>query len=838
MPVMDRDRWRVLEPLLDEALDLAPDDRERWFDALRSTSPDVANELSVLLHEEDTLDRGFLERPTAVSLAGLGLGGWTLEQSIGHGGMGSVWLARRSDGRFEGVAAVKLLNLALVTDVGQARFRREGSTLARLTHPSISRLLDAGVSPSGQPYLVLEHVDGQPVDAYVAARRLTIEARVRLFLQVLDAVGHAHASLIVHRDLKPSNILVTPEGRVKLLDFGIAKLLDDERPIVNSAEAIATSGSGQPVATATTGDLGGALTPEYAAPEQVTGDPITTATDVYAAGVLLYVLLSGRHPTATGSRTSAEVLAALIEREPAPLGLNDLDAILDQALRKRPEERYQTAGAFAGDLSRWLGHEPVSARRQSLGYRAGKFVRRHQGGVIAAMAVVMLSGVYMAVVVRDRARLRSALAASETNAARAEQVTDFAVGLFEGRGGGAAYADSTSARELLSRAADRAHELKGQPIIEAQMLELIGRIRAAIGDYTAARDVLSEALALRRRELGTDHPDVATSMIDLAQADRWADNDAKAVPMLREALAIRRRRYGPTDVRTTDALYQLATAMHMGGDYRGAKPLIDEWLAATMTQPRRVTPERAEQLRALSYVFHFTHRLPEAERMAREQIALLTALYGPAHWRVGAAMSHLGGILDAEGDSIRADTVHHAAVALLRRAYPEGDPELASALRNLGYNLTTRAQYDESERVWREAADLYSKEGKETVNYANALSELGRVQMRQRKYVEAESTLRAVLALRVQSLKPSSPVEVRARQYLGEALLGEGRYTEAEPLLLDIVRGPASQTLMRGAVPQVASELVRLYEAEGRPEEAAKYRAMAATSQSPSAPRK
>jgi serine/threonine-protein kinase len=210
---MDRDRWRILEPLLDAALDLEPARRADWLDELRTTSPDIAAELSALLGAEATLEKArFLERPTTVSLAGMNLGGWTLERPLGRGGMGSVWLARRSDGRFEGTAAVKLLNPAFVSDKGQARFRREGSALARLAHPGIARLLDAGVSPSGQSYPVLEYVDGVPIDAYVAQRHLTTASRVRLCLQILDAVAHAHANLMVHRDLKPSNMLVTSDG--------------------------------------------------------------------------------------------------------------------------------------------------------------------------------------------------------------------------------------------------------------------------------------------------------------------------------------------------------------------------------------------------------------------------------------------------------------------------------------------------------------------------------------------------------------------------------------------------------------------------------------------------
>jgi tetratricopeptide (TPR) repeat protein len=366
-------------------------------------------------------------------------------------------------------------------------------------------------------------------------------------------------------------------------------------------------------------------------------------------------------------------------------------------------------------------------------------------------------------------------------------------------------------------------------VIEAQMLALIGRIRAQIGDYEAARDVLTEALALRRRLLGADHPDVATSIIDLARAEDATDKDASAVPMLREALVIRRRWYGETDVRTTDALYALATAAHASGDYRDAKLLFDQWLAATRRQAPRLTPERAAQLGTVAMIYHISRRLPEAEQLSRETIALLTAIYGPAHSRVGVELSHLGGIIDLEGDSIRADSIHRAAVALLRHAYPAGSTSLAGALRNLGYNLTTRGLYDEAEAVWAESAAMYAKDGKATVNYANAMSQLGHAQMRHGKFVEAERTLREVLALHGPLLTASGPIGLRTRQYLGEALLGQGRYAEAEPLLLEIIQRPTA-TQERGTGSQVARDLVRLYDAEGRPDEAAKYRSMAAAS--------
>ncbi|MBK5188901.1 MAG: serine/threonine protein kinase, partial [Gemmatimonadaceae bacterium] len=368
MASLDPDRWRELSPLVDRMLDLTESDRESWLEELRTDSPELAAELSSLMASDSAADaRAFLDTPPNVTLSGIELGAYTLERPLGSGGMGSVWLARRTDGRFEGCAAVKLLNLALVTPTGQARFRREGSVLARLTHPGIARLLDAGVSAGGQPYLVLEYIDGQRIDDYAAEKALSRDARIRLFLQVLDAVGSAHANLIVHRDLKPSNILVTNDGVVKLLDFGIAKLLD-----TNSVDRAAL-----------TADGARALTPDFATPEQLQGAAITTATDVYALGVLLYILLTGRHPRPL----SADNIRASFEAEPPKVHPADLDTILGKALRRDAHERYQTVAAFADDLARFLRHEPVSARRASLAYRVRKLVRRNRAGVAAVAAV-------------------------------------------------------------------------------------------------------------------------------------------------------------------------------------------------------------------------------------------------------------------------------------------------------------------------------------------------------------------------------------------------------------------------------------------------------------------
>ncbi len=414
MPRPSPDSWKTISRLLDELLDLPAESRAGWLASLRARDPQTGAAVSAWLDEFEVMEASqFLAdrsapAPTTSALIGLEVGTYRLVELIGQGGMGTVWLAERHDGVFDQRVAVKMLNAALMDPAGTARFSREAGILARLTHPSISRVLDAGVSSLGAPYLVLEHIQGEHIDPYCDERRLGVAERLYLFLDVLAPVAHAHANLIVHRDLKPANVFVTSEGHVKLLDFGIAKLLP-----------------GQADSPTMSGTRDGALTPAFAAPEQLTGGAITTATDVYALGVLLYQLLTGHHPSLSGTVTPAALIDAVVHRDPAlassaatqPGGAGepapdeiasarattperlrqrlsgDLDTILATALKKAPGERYASVAALEADLRRYLRHEPIAARPDSRRYRTAKFVRRHRAAVaLAAVAVLALVG--------------------------------------------------------------------------------------------------------------------------------------------------------------------------------------------------------------------------------------------------------------------------------------------------------------------------------------------------------------------------------------------------------------------------------------------------------------
>jgi eukaryotic-like serine/threonine-protein kinase len=411
MPTLSPEQWQALIPHLDEALGMTDAERSIWLSSLRTQDPTLADQLEMLLGEHRALaEKGFLEKYSvrfkAPGLAGQTVGVYTLVSQIGQGGMGSVWLGERNDGRFEREVAVKFLNIALLGQGGEERFKREGIILGRLAHSHIAELLDAGVSQAGQPYLVLEYVEGDHIDRHCDQHRLNVEARIRLFLDVLRAVAQAHANLIVHRDLKPSNVLVRNDGQVKLLDFGIAKLLESEGQ------------AGDPTRLTVEGVR--AMTPDYAAPEQLKGEAVTTATDVYALGVLLYVLLTGQHPVGSGRHTPAELVRAIVDTDPArpsdsviPPRTNagisttnaanrattpdklsrllrgDLDTIVAKALKKEPPERYASVTALADDLRRYLKNQPISARPDTLAYRAAKFVGRNRTAVVLATLAIV-----------------------------------------------------------------------------------------------------------------------------------------------------------------------------------------------------------------------------------------------------------------------------------------------------------------------------------------------------------------------------------------------------------------------------------------------------------------
>ena len=859
MPRISADRWRVLSPYLDQALEMSAEGRTAWLASISARDAALAAELGAILAQHKTVhDSGFLERPVldprvamAPSLAGHVIGSYRLVSHIGEGGTGSVWLAERSDGRFKGRAAVKLLNIALVGRAGEERFIREGTILARLRHPRIAHLIDAGVSATGQPYLVLEHVDGQTIDRYCDERTLGIEARVRLFLDVLEAVSHAHANLIVHRDIKPANVLVSSGGAVKLLDFGIAKLIEHDP----------TSSTTTAVSSTIARDGGTALTPQFAAPEQLSGEPVTTATDVYALGVLLYVLLTGEHPAGRALESQVSLLRAIIEAEAprpsdiaatdgqhagvrgtTPRGLRralrgDLDAIVATALKKKPSERYVSVDAFAADLQRFLRHEPVAARPATPGYRVRKFVRRHYGGVAMSAAVVLLVSGMTTVHTR---RLSAERDQAERERLKAVKVSELLMGLLTSadpytiRQG----AGEPTVRALLDAGAAQVQkDLAREPGLQAEMLTAMGRTYRRLGQFARAQQLLEEALAAGQKAFGEEHPQVAQTLDYLGAVLADKGDYAGAGRTLERALAIRRRLLGEHgDVAVT--LVELGRVYQDQGLNQRAEPLHREALDIRRRVLGPDHRETAVSLSDLASVLRLNGDTAGAEALLKQSLELNIRTRGADHPNTAAALHDLALIAASRGDAFGAEAGLRQALAMQRKALGDNHPVVASTLNSLARTLRDQRRYDEAAEALQDALRITRGAfGDDHQLVAIYTINLASIQRARNQPALAERLLHE--GLRIRSRAPGIvPVRRRtareddwtlgaARSLLGACLLAERRYAEAETVLLDARRQLEALPASGGAEMKVAiARLIELYVAWGRTDKAAAFRAL------------
>ena len=618
-PTVDASLWHELSGHLDRALDLQPDERERWLTNLAASQPLIVAALRNLLVERDALNAcGFLQNPPQAiadltqrhrtSLAGKQIGAYTLDRLIGRGGMGEVWLAARSDGRFEGRCAIKFLDRLIARPRVADRFRHEGRLLARLGHPNIARLLDAGSTDDGHQFLVLEYVDGERIDHYCSSHSLDVEARVRLFLDAVAAVAHAHSQLIIHRDLKPSNVLVTRDGIVKLLDFGIAKLVDPERGPGDSAMTRAEEI---------------VLTPEYAAPEQLLGDVPSTATDVYQLGMLLYVLLTGGHPLHLAGSRVQRIKAALDGRLPRASQFatsralqrelrGDLDAILAHALQVNPADRYQTAPALRDELVRYLNRAPVDARRGVSFYQTRRFIRRHWLAVVgSAILVAALCATLIFALTQEHAASTErdrAFALATRNAA----VTEFlGVLITEAAEAGkpVTVSDMLARSERLALA-----DASGSPENRAAVLAMIASRYGSLGDDVKAARLLESALSLI-----ADSPDqpLRSKLIcahSLSIASLGEANDA---------VSAIERELGRLQADPENAAYCLLYRAFIADSDEDAVHALDyatQALEKFRAAPRRAAADEGLFLGAVGFGYHLNQRNVEANEYYRQAL--------------------------------------------------------------------------------------------------------------------------------------------------------------------------------------------------------------------------
>jgi eukaryotic-like serine/threonine-protein kinase len=776
---MDATRWARIRSLFHGALDERPSERQTFLEQQCSDDATLLQEVTALLkaHEEEGT---FLDQPL-VHLdgnpqSGEHVGIYALQNRLGQGGMGTVYRAVRADGEYESEVALKVMHAGLGGEDLVGRFRQERQILANLQHPNIARLLDGGTTAGGRPFLVMEYVEGEAIDHYCEAQDLTVSQRLRLFQKVCNAVHFAHQHLVVHRDLKPANILVTAEGEPKLLDFGIAKLLEPYTP-VGFTETGSASG-------------GAPMTPENASPEQMGKGPITTASDIYSLGVLLYQLLAGRRPFRMDELGTEAFVRAVCHQDPPPPSIHrsgaaaalmrgDLDAITAMALRKEPRRRYPSAEEFSRDLERHLVGRPVLARESTLAYRAGKFLRRHRWPVAAATAALLLLSGFTGALLVQRHRILQEQALST-------EATRFLEGLFEISNPDRAHGERVTARELLDRGAlDIQNRLEEQPELKADLLATMGRVYRKLGLYPEAEPLLLEAYTLRRQSYGTDHhPKVAESLVDLGEQRTSTGRYGEAVELFQQALACHAR--GELTVR---ALSGQADALRRQGQYGPAEALqrqalqkARETLGPDHTQVAQISAQLGTLLREKG-----DHGA--ASRAYQEALEIELKLHGRRHPEVARLYNNMGLLAQERGDFETALGHFETALAIQGEVLEEGHRETAAPHHNRAAVLDEMGQYEAAEAACRTALEIRRRTlGEHHPNLADSLNLLGLIRFHRGDWDEAADLLGQALAMWTDLLGADYVKVAAARNNLGQVLLAREALEEAAEQFREALR--------------------------------------------------
>ena len=732
----------------------------------------------------------------AIDRSGQVLWPWRLLRRLGGGGMSDVYLAERCD-EYQHQVAVKLVRPGLVSRADHNRLKAERQILARLNHRNIARLLDGGTTDDGIPYLVMEYVDGLPIDEYCERHRLSIRERLALFRGICAAVHSAHQNLVIHRDLKPSNILVTRDRTLKLLDFGIAKLLG----VPDLTHTVAVTHASVRL-----------FTPGSASPEQVRGEPVTTATDVYLLGLLLYELLCGSRPfrlkelrlseiervicnelATTPSATldprgDAQALARLeaiararqttVSRLRRELS-GDLDTIVMMAIRKEPTRRYASVDELAADIKRYDSGAPVVARHDTWRYRAEKFVRRHAVGVATGTALGLLLTVFAAVTAVQMRRVAQTEASAEEERQRSAEMARFLVGLFDDSDPSEARGEKMTAREILERGAERIASLKNQPEEQATLMETIGRTYLSLGAADKARPQLEDALAARRKLFKGDHAAIASSLAALGRLELADGRLDRAKRYYSDSLAMNERLFGEHRLEVAQSLEDLGQLQKMQGDLPASEATLRRSLTLFTSLSGAQSPAVSSVMNELAQVLERRGDLAGAEDLYRKAIVIDRATLGTDHPQVAHNLHNLALVLQERGELDAARPLFEQSLSMLRKVLGETHPDTIEALGSYGRYLQDRGELSEAERILRQALTLdIQARGKDHIQVGYDHVSLGYVLNRRSNYSDAAQEFREALRIYAASLPAEHAYIASAETGLGESLVGLGQIDE------------------------------------------------------------
>lgn len=843
----ESDRYRQAKAIAFEALDMPPEGRGDVIDVRCAQDEALRREVLWLIaaaEDDQASDRVpesvcSLARETiaAVCLQAPLPRNYRLLRRLDEGGMGVVYLAERVDGDLRQQVALKLLHLGLDHDESLARrFADERRILASLNHPNIAHLVDGGMTSEGQPFLAMEYVEGERIDHWCERHDLPLRARIELFLKVCGAVGYAHRHLVIHRDIKPANILVTPDGEPKLLDFGIARLLDRDVDVTRTQTSLQ------------------ALTPAYASPEQLEGQALSTATDIYSLGVVLYELVAGARPfdhLVSAHQLSSAIVAGEIPspskqsrrgerattarrvplRRQVPV---DVDAIVLKALRRDPARRYESVAALTADLRSFLTCRPIAARRGHWAYRAQRFARRRRGALAAGLISTLLLAGFVLNREAQIARIARERDRAEAAAAKARQVGDFLIGLFRSSDPREAPGTELTARELLDRGVAQVdRELATQPELHADMLQILGRTYSELGAYDAAEQLLTRALSLRRGRLGARHRQVATVVGDLGvlrfrqgrylaarkrleQAVRIFEDSGHAgapelaavlralgstyiglgayddsLAALERALAIQARTSGAQSEAVARSLNDLANLLTETGELERAEALYERALAIHERELGADHPWVGITLMNLASARLHQGESADVEAMYRRALVIQENAYGPVHASVGQVLNNLGHFLTVSGQEAAAFEVLRRAVSVQSSALGAGHPDVAYSLTSLADAYLATGRFGEARDSYRRSVTVRQAAlGGRSFDplLAYSLVKLGEAETRLGNMAAAERTMEHALRLWRRAPETVNRQFLLSLYDLGHWLVERRRCTDAAPVLQRALR--------------------------------------------------
>jgi hypothetical protein len=743
--------WTILQDIVNTAADLDVPQRSAYLDESCAGQPLLrARALSLLAALDSDLETGgvtflgsAIQDAASSTLdvdlpaAGSRIGPYRIQSIIGRGGMGIVYEAFRDDDQYRMRVAIKVAAIGLLSRDLLQRFRNERQILANLDHPNIARLLDGGATDGGLPYVVMELVEGQPIDEYCDSRKLSVRQKLALFVQVAKAVHYAHQKLVVHRDLKPGNILVAEHGEPKLLDFGIAKLL-----------GLDNDGAPQAI----TADMGRIMTPEYASPEQIRDEPVTTATDVYQLGVVLYELLTRRLPFQAGQSSMIKLEQAICEREPVKPGIDhDIDLVILKAMEKEPARRYASAGDFATDIERYLTGFPVHARPASWAYISRRFVRRHRLASVAALLFLLLiagSVIGMAMLTR-RAR---------TEAKTANQVTDFLVGLFVSNDPRNGRGDQVTARELLDRGVPRIDaSLKDSPEVRARLLDTMGGIYTRLGSFKEADRLLNESIELRRKVLRREDSDLASALSNLADNTANLGQLSEAEKLYREVLRINRKILRDDDDDLAASIANLSSVLFDEGKLREAETLNVQAVEMRKRILGVDAPDTLVTMNNLETVYMQEGQYVKAEALAREVLNRRMRIEKENHPDLGYSWGNLSGVLKALGRFDEAESAARTGLAIRFKAFQGEHPQIQWGRVQLAEALNAAGKPVEAGQLAQQALDqLLHSAGADASMTAFARQALGTSKFETGDAASARKLFEEARAMREKTLQPGS----------------------------------------------------------------------------------